>query len=87
MNEQEVYSLIKQYFESRGFKYSGQPDRGDLVPLEEIRLDGHAFKVGDPPEIFWIEAKGDDANLSRCLSDLGKLCFITYTLGGDNYIV
>lgn len=87
MNEQETYPLIKKYFESKGFKYTGQPDRGDIVPLEQIRLDGHAFKNGEPPEIYWIEAKGDDVNLAGCLADLGKLCFITYTLGGKGLFV
>jgi len=87
MNEQEVYPLIKQYFESKGFKYSGQPERGDIYPIEQIGLDGHAFKNGNPPEIYWIEAKGDDSSLSKCLADIGKLCFITYTLGGRGLFI
>ncbi len=87
MNEQEVYPLMKQYFVSKGFIFSGQPDRGDIVPVDEIRLDGHAIKVGNPPEIYWIECKGDDVNISGCLGDLAKLCFITYYMGGNGLFI
>lgn len=87
MNEQEVYSLVKEYFITKGFKYSGQPNRGDVVPLDEIRLDGHAFKKGDTPEVHWIECKGDDVSMSGCLGDIAKLCFITYYMGGNGLFV
>lgn len=87
MIETEVYPLVKDYFVTKGFIFSGQPDRGDIVPVDEIRLDGHAIKIGNPPEVYWIECKGDDVNISGCLGDLAKLCFITYYMGGKGLFI
>ncbi len=84
MDEPEVVLLVRKYFEVQGFKLKGQPNEGDLVLNGgEIRVDIQAFRETKPPDLIWIECKGDDVYLKDLLADFTSLLLVISEYGGQ----
>jgi len=84
MDEPEVVLLVQKYFEAQGFKLKGQPAEGDIVLNGgEIRVDIQAFRETNPPDLIWVECKGDDAKLKDLLADFTSLLLVISEYGGQ----
>ena len=84
MDEPEVVLLTRQFFKEQGYKMKGQPDEGDIVLNGgEIRVDLQGFREGSPPDLLWIECKGDNVPLKELLSDFVSLLLILNEYGGQ----
>jgi hypothetical protein len=84
MDEPEVVLRVRNYFEAQGFKLKGQPNEGDIVLNGgEIRVDLQGFREMNPPDLIWIECKGDDTQLKELLSDFISLLLVISQYGGQ----
>lgn len=84
MDEPEVVRLVRASFEKQGYILKGQPIEGDItLNGGEIRVDLQAYKVESPPDLIWIECKGDNVPLKELLSDFISLLLILDEYGGQ----
>jgi len=76
MNEDRVKELTKKWLEKQGFKVYPEVSVGEK---REVVLDFYAYQ--DPPEVWWIECKGDQ-NLSELLEGFIRVEFAVWDRGG-----
>jgi hypothetical protein len=79
MDEPKVKAAARAWLEAQGFKVKPEPAVPDTD--REVILDFFAWRAGDPPEIVWVECKGD-VNLSDLIEGFARTEFACHMGGG-----
>lgn len=87
MDEPEVILRVREYLEAQGFKLKGQPTEGDItLNGGDLRVDIQGFRETVPPDLIWVECKGDDAKLKDLLADFTSLLLVISGYGGQGIL-
>jgi hypothetical protein len=83
MDEPEVKRLARAWLETAGFKVTPEPAVPDTN--RDVLLDFYGWKAGNPPEIVWVEAKGD-VGISDLLEGFIRTEFACHQGGGHGIL-
>ena len=82
--EDSIKAQIKASLEANGFKVKREVAVVDSG--RNVILDFYAFKDDNPPQIIWVECKGD-VNLSELIEGFARLEFALFYGGGKGIFV
>lgn len=84
--EDKIKVWIKAKLESEGYRLRREPPVIGTVESKEMALDFYAFKDGNPPDVIWVECKGD-VDLSMLIEGFARIEFATFMGGGRGLFV